>query len=487
MKATIARSAVKAPHSRVVILDPRDVKETAENYQVYRRDDPSFIELRASIARDGVTTPVEISKDHYVISGHRRRLAAELEGKQLPCIIDGVVMAELSSPERVQLLVSRNLGIRVKTDVETYLEAAAAVDPEQAIREAEERRVKVFNKVKTSFSEVQVTGGIRRTDPSGERSEFLQAILGILERKRADGYLPTSERHIHYSLLPLRVKTSKRNNGHVYGVVPAGLSNEEQQKVRNVQRGLLSKILTDARSKGLIDPDDIDDMTRPTSEWAPDGNMGTYVSRELEGFLKGYLSPIHREQDVHLELLVEKNTIYPLISKHVADKYRLPVTSMRGYGSYPAARDVAQRYSDSGKAKLVVIYISDLDPEGLDMAASWKKYLQHDFGVEASVFRAAVTPEQVHKYNLPPDTDVKLTSTRAAKFVAEHGSDCWELDGMPEAALINEISTAVESVLDMAVFSQAIRWEQQADIKLAHINAAVRRFVTEHFKKELAL
>ena len=465
---------------RIINLALWMIHETPENWTIYRKQDesdPTWIELCASIEANGITDPITLSLDRFIISGHRRYLAAKRCGlKSVPCIMDReVTIDDLPPGDRIALLAERNKGIRIKTDSELYLEAAAAVEPDQAIRDAEARKAQVFNKVKKSgMDEVETVGDIRRTDPSGERAAMLKAVLEIIEAKRAAGYLPTSGRHIHYNLLNKGVRTSTRKNGYVYGTKPGSSS-------------LLSKLLTDGRSAGLIDHDAVDDTTRPTTAWAWSGTIGQYVHSELDLLFKNYFPDPHQDQVMHLELLAEKNTVFPLLKKHVAYPFRLPITSLRGYGSFPAARDVAKRFKASGKAKLVVIYISDLDPEGLDMPASWKKYLERDFRVKAHVFRAAVTPEQVQRFTLPPDTEVKLRSTRAKRFIAEHGDQCWELDGMPEQVLIDEVSAAVKSVLDLDKFNAAMKREQEADVKLARINAAVRRFVNEQFRKELAI
>jgi hypothetical protein len=249
----------------------------------------------------------------------------------------------------------------------------------------------------------------------------------------------------------------------------------------------LSKLLTDARSAGLIDHDDLDDGTRPSQQFEPSGTVGNYVNQTLDGLFANYFSDIHADQPNHVELLVEKNTIFPLIKNHVANALRVPITSLRGYGSFPAARDVAERFKRSGKDKLVVVYISDLDPEGVDMPSSWKKYLRHDFKVEATVYRATVTPAQVKKYKLPPDADVKLSSTRAGKFIQEYGDQCWELDSMPEQILINEVSSTVRAVLDVDALNRTFEREREADIKLARIEAGVRAFVTEQFAASLGI
>lgn len=453
------------------------VFETPENWIIYRKTDltdKTFVELFNSIAQGGITDPLEISADNFIISGHRRHVAAKLLGlSTIPCLINhAVIMGDLNTAERVKLLTERNKGIRVKSDSELYLEAAAAVDPDEAVRKAKARKCQVLDKIKTwRLTEVQTAGSIARTDPTGERAEMLKAVLEILADLRSNHFLPTSGRGIHYKLLAKNVRTSTRKNGYIYGTRPSSSQ-------------LLSKLLTDARSAGLINHDDLDDGTRPSHQFENSGSIGKYINQILDGLFTTYYSDIHADQPNHVELLVEKNTIFPLVKNHVANRLRIPITSLRGYGSFPAARDVAERFKRSGKDKLVVIYVSDLDPEGLDMPSSWKKYLRHDFNVEAAVYRAAVTPAQVKKFRLPPDADVKLSSTRAKKFIDKFGDQCWELDSMPEQVLIDEVSNAVRAMLDIDTLNNAFAREREADIKLARIEASIRAFVTEKFKGE---
>ena len=58
-------------------------------------------------------------------------------------------MRDLTSAQRITLLTERNKGIRIKTDSELYLEVAATVDPNEAVRKALARKYQVLNKVKT--------------------------------------------------------------------------------------------------------------------------------------------------------------------------------------------------------------------------------------------------------------------------------------------------------------------------------------------------
>jgi len=461
----------------VTMLSWRKIRPTDENWTVYRKPDltdPVFQELVESVRENGVTEPIEVSLDRYIISGHRRWFAAVNAGRDLiPCIVnDAVVMEQMTSTERVTLLVERNRGIRVKTGAEHYLEAAAQVDPEAAIREAQERKNQVLNMSKTSLTAVEESGAIARTDPSGERREMLTAVQEILADLREKNLLPVSGRSLHYKLLAKGVLTSTRKNGYIYGTRPGSSA-------------LLSKLLTDARSAGLIADTDLADETRPVRLWTSSGPVGHYVNDELAELFKNYILDVHADQPAHVEILVEKNTIFPLLEAHVASRFRLPITSMRGYGGYCVARDVSRRFSESSKDRLVVIYVSDLDPEGVNMPATWKKYLEHDFQIEADVFRAAVTPEQVEKYDLPPDADVKLSSTRAAGFIDEYGTKCWELDSMPETTLIDEITAAIGSVLDLDALNRGFEQEKKSDVRLARLAAKIRAFVGEQLKQEV--
>jgi hypothetical protein len=482
--ATVASDAAIEDPSRpkpeclgpsVKFVPIHSIGQLSENWEVYRRpgdDDGAFRQLRESIAENGILSPLEVSGDGYVLSGHRRLAAATAEGLAFVPVIErpDIHVGEMTPGERITFLTARNAGQRIKSDAELILEAAARVDPDEAVRAAEDAKAQVLDEAKSSAPEVFTIGKINRSDPTGARAEMLKAVIGILrDYRRKFGAVPMSGRGIHYQLLSRKVRTSSGKAGRLY-------DNTEQSSK------LLSKLLTDARSFGIIPEDWIDDPTRPSDFYIPQ-DIGEYVAQESSRFLRHFFSNVHREQANHVELLLEKNTLFPLIRKHVAAVLRLPLTSMRGYGSYPASRDIAARFRRSGKDNLVVVYISDLDPEGMNMPAAFKKYLRYDFNVEATVLRAAVTPDQVERYALEPDANVKSGtaekrgSSRAAAFIAEHGDQCWELDSMPPQSLIDEVLNVSKSCLDIDVLNTAMERERQADIKLARLNAAVAELI----------
>ena len=221
LAAHLEMTAHKVPEI-VEHIDVDDIRETPENWSVYRRpsaNDPAFVQLVESIRETGISTPLALSADYHIISGHRRYLAAPLAGLQtVPAIIDpGIYIASMDSAKRIALLTERNAGVRVKSDAEQYLEAAAKVDPEAAIREAQQRKAQHFNKAKCSVELVEIKGKSRRTDPSKARSELLNAVIEILAELRGKDHLPTSSRHIHYKLLAKQVRTSSYANGYIYG------------------------------------------------------------------------------------------------------------------------------------------------------------------------------------------------------------------------------------------------------------------------------
>ena len=475
---------MKTPSQNLRSAQVRLLKETTENWELYRptsESDEEFTKLRQSIAEKGflIEGAITISSDWFVISGHRRLRAAKEQGLQvIPTFVrEDIVMEELSKHERMKLLADYNRGSRIKTTAELFMEEAVQIDPEEAIREAQERKAQHFTKAKTCGVEVQSIGKIRRTDPSNQRKEFMDAVLDIIHtwRERV-GNIPISERHIHYQLFSKNVRTSSGAAGKIYGVQYYWEQGPKKGQPKG-DRGedALSKLLTDARSAGIIPNDWIDDTTRPS--WVPDASsLSQYLVDETDGLFQSYWGNIHREQPFHVELLLEKNTLFSLVRNTVANPLRLPLTCLRGYGSYPAARDVAARFKGSGKEKLIAVYISDLDPEGINMPASWKKYLLHDFGVDATVIRAAVTPEQVKTYNLPPDTSVKLTSSRAPSFIREYGDQCWELDSMPPQILVEEITKAAKGYLDIDILNAALEQENQDEVRLAAFAKMIKDF-----------
>jgi hypothetical protein len=449
------------------------IHPTPENWRIYIRPeaDDQFPALVDSVEEHGVLEPLAISADNFILSGHRRHAAAvEIGLEFVPVIVaEGVEIGPMTPEERARVLVIHNSGSRVKTTMEGIAEAMVAVDASEAIAAAENRKAKVFAMAQTSHEMVEATEGSRRTNPQQQRGELLAAVEVIIKDLRRKALLPTSARHIHYRLLAVGPLTSKGIKGHRYGT-EAGDSEK------------LGKLLTDARSAGLIPDDSIVDETRPSEGGGFYPSVGEYVAKEVESLFQCYLSNTHRDQPAHVEIIVEKNTIFPLIRSRVAGPLRIPISSARGYLSYPAGCTMVNRFRKSGKGRFVIVYVSDHDPEGMDMPAAFKKYLLEDHQVEVDVVRAAVTDEQIQKYKLPPDAEAKVSSCRYKKYVDQYGTKVWELDSMDMAVLAREVKEACLSFMDVDALNAAFEREKQDDVKLARLNAAVAASIPDLLK-----
>jgi hypothetical protein len=459
------------------------IKETPENWDIYNRPgiEPEFTALVDSIRKHGIETPLHISDDNYIVSGHRRHAAGIVAGiKSVEVIRLGFSMESKMPSERVGILIEHNRGSRHKTEQEMVREAMAEVDPESAVIEAENRRTQHLSKINCLFGVIEARGKINRSGTGGARSEFLEAVLTIIEEMESNGLLPTNGRAIHYKLLQRKVRTSTYASGHVYG--------EHWEK--NKKTGALElkdsspalyKLLTDARAEGIIDDAWITDETRPV--WIPHlhNSPAQYLGEEVDSLFTGYFSNPHKDQDSHIEIMVEKNTIYPMIQRRVAAPLRLPISSCRGYSSGSQRARVIERFMASGKKHLTIIYAGDHDPDGIEMPKSLVKYMESDLGIKPKIIRAAVNTDQIKKYGLLPDMEAKKTSTRFKPYFKQTGlTDAWEIDSMDPGVLVKEITNACKSVIDIDIFNAALEQEKQDDIRLAKLRAATIRFIQDN-------
>ena len=73
------------PHGEVRQVPLAAIRPSPENAALYRPVDPEAADIRAlaaNIAETGVLEPLVISGDGYLLSGHRRYVAAHLAGLQ---------------------------------------------------------------------------------------------------------------------------------------------------------------------------------------------------------------------------------------------------------------------------------------------------------------------------------------------------------------------------------------------------------------------
>jgi hypothetical protein len=217
----------------------------------------------------------------------------------------------------------------------------------------------------------------------------------------------------------------------------------------------------------------IADETRPVTTWNVHRDSQSFVRQELDGLLKGYWRDLLQSQPNHVELLVEKNTVLPIL-RPVAMEYCLPVTSGRGYCSLPPRHQIAQRYRASGKQKLVLLIVSDFDPDGQTIASSFARSMRDDFGIEeVEPVKVALTVEQVREFALPPVMTAKAGCATRKRFVREFGEHVFEVEALPPAELQRLTRSAIDAVLDTDALNRELDREREEATFLAGVRRRV--------------
>jgi hypothetical protein len=142
---------------------------------------------------------------------------------------------------------------------------------------------------------------------------------------------------------------------------------------------------------------------------------------------------------------------------------------------------MAERFRKSGKAKLVLLILSDLDPDGREIAQSFARSMRDDFGISDIVpIRVALTGDQVRELGLPPGMKAKASSHQYGKFKEMHGDNVYELEAVEPTKLQAILRTAIDSVLDIKAFNREIDAEKADAQQLAAIRKTVLADLPRH-------
>jgi hypothetical protein len=294
--------------------------------------------------------------------------------------------------------------------------------------------------------------------------ELRSAIIQVIEDERRNW--PLSDRAVHYRLLNIPGLVRNDRTRLPYDNTAAAYDD-------------VTNMLTRLRLDGTIPFEAIADETRPIVTWDTHRCVGDFVRRECEQFLTGYWRDLLQSQPNWVELLVEKNTVANQL-RGVAGRYTVPMTSGRGYSSLPPRKEMVDRFRSTGRERLVVIVVSDFDPEGQDIPTSFGVSLRDDFGVAADrlhVVKAALTAEQVATLDLHEGQLSKESSSRYQRFVAAHGDRAWELESLSTEQLREIVEATIRGVLDLPAFETEVererREQEELNVKRGHLRRAL--------------
>jgi hypothetical protein len=458
----------KVEHDR--LLSIYAISPSPENARLYRPvtpDDPATIDLADSIREHGILEPLVVSADYYIISGHRRHCAARTAGHiELPCRVLDIRRGdeEQASDDFLRLLREHNRH-RIKTRDELLREAIISVDPNKAHRALSAYRKR---KSKVKVVAIDIREVARRKEISPAKMAFLEAVKRIIFA--LEEFWPLSLRQIHYQVLndPPLIHSAK-----------------PESRYRNDKRSYaaLIDLVTRARHEGYIDYDVIDDPTRPVTICAVQPNLSSYYEQQMKDLLNGYWRDLMQSQPNHIEIVVEKNTLKTIVEP-VALEFCIPLTIGRGQCSTRPLYDIAERYKRCGKEKLIILAVSDLDPDGDAIAHSLGQRLRDDFNIQTvEVIKCALTMEQVNDLDLPEKYErAKVDSPNYHRYVETYHSDLvWELEAVPPNVLQRMLKDAIDGVIDRRAFNAEVT-QERADA--AH-NAAVREIVLRTLQSQI--
>ncbi len=209
----------------------------------------------------------------------------------------------------------------------------------------------------------------------------------------------------------------------------------------------LSAQLVKARESGEVNENRIVDRSRSINDRAfdsPDDFFDAAIYTTNNRFFRRFWPT----QEVYVEAWVEKDALSQVITGAV-EELNTVVAPSRGYSSFSYIREAVRRFEKNrGEAdKVVVLYLGDHDPSGLDMTRD----LQTRFNAYSSanrfdvrIRRIALTFDQVQQYNLIPNP-TKIEDSRSGGYIAQYGNECWELDALDPNTLVGLVRDEVDA------------------------------------------
>jgi hypothetical protein len=442
----------KDNHVRLLVAAIRPAPENELIYRPVNKEAPEIQELARSIQEFGVMEPIVVTRDGYILSGHQRHAACRLLGLEyIPGRIEPITR---DSPEFIPRLREFNRQ-RVKSFDEVVRERVVEVRPGEAYQSLIDHR-RAASAVSGDFIAIGETK--RRKKIGRLKLPMLDAAIRFVEAQRA--YWPISDREVHYGLLN---DPPMRNINR-----PGSRYNNDMDSYKD-----LTNLLTRARLEGHIPFSAIGDPTRTVCVWNTHRDVGGFLRGEMDDFLKDYWRDLQQSQPNHIEIIGEKNTIEGSI-KPVSMRFCIPYTLGRGYSSLDPRYKMYRRFKASGKSQLIILIVSDFDPEGEDIAHSFARSMRDDFGIKnLHAMKVCLTWDQVRERNLVQQFDIKKTSARYKKFAAKYGDRVHELESLPTAERARLLTEAIDRVMDTTVFNRELDAEREDATRIASLRETV--------------
>ncbi len=211
----------------------------------------------------------------------------------------------------------------------------------------------------------------------------------------------------------------------------------------------LGSIVNDARLAGLIDWTSIEDRTRDLRKLPEWDNPAEVVQACADQFRVD----VWEGQKYRPEVWIEKDALLGVI-EGVCNELGVPHFSCRGYTSQSEMWAAGQRLRGYLKQKQipVIFHFGDHDPSGRDMTRDITDRLELFMG-GLEVKRLALNMDQVERYE-PPPNPAKTTDSRYETYIAEFGTESWELDALEPTVIAALIRNSVNALIERKAWDE---------------------------------
>jgi hypothetical protein len=200
------------------------------------------------------------------------------------------------------------------------------------------------------------------------------------------------------------------------------------------------------------------------SQWAnPDEIIASAV--------KSYRRDDWQDQDYRVEVWSEKGTVRGTLAP-VLNTYGVTFRVMHGYASATVVNDVAEMSNESDKP-LIVLYVGDWDPSGLDMSEVDLPRRLTEYGADIEFRRIALTRDDLEGLpSFAPET--KRKDPRYHWFMKQIKTPCYELDAMPPPQLRSRVESEIRGLIDLGVWDHG-RMIERAQVESMEVWNKSRR------------
>ena len=189
---------------------------------------------------------------------------------------------------------------------------------------------------------------------------------------------------------------------------------------------------------------------------------------ELKQAHETYSLPRWYNQSNLVEVWVEKDGLLGAVRQWTRD-LDITIRAPQGYGAWEFINqniiEIKEQLQDRPEGTEVnIIYLGDLDPSGKDIPRFMNEEAIEHFGLPVNFKEIALTPDQIHKFNLPqipdaPEVMQKIgRDSRTRKYREEYGDIFCELDAFFSLATEEAkelIRSSVEELFDREIYEDS--------------------------------